>query len=89
MKITEENENFCLKGILTNQLKYGKTVFERIQAARILKDKKYLDDGVTCALREVVVKDDNFYGVSVEAANALGSYNDKSDYGKSDRAYQL
>ena len=89
LKITEEKQNFSLKEILTNQLKGSKTVFERIQAARILKDKKYLDDSVISILQEIVLlKDDNFYGVSVEAANTLGSYNDKSDYGKSDKAYQ-
>ena len=31
LKITEENENFNLKDMLANQLKYGKTIFERIQ----------------------------------------------------------
>jgi aminopeptidase N len=89
LKITEEKENFSLKDMLTNQLKGGKTVFERIQASRILKDKKYSEyDGVISTLQEVVVLKDNFYGVSVEAANTLGSYNDKSDYSKNDKAYQ-
>jgi aminopeptidase N len=87
LKVTEEKKNFSLKLILTNQLKGGKTVFERIQAARILKDKQYLDDNVISILQEVL-KDDDFYGVSVEAANTLGSYSDKSNYDKSDRAYQ-
>ena len=88
LKITEEKENFSLKDMLANQLKYGKTVFERIQAARILKDKKYVDDSIISTLQEVVLKHDNFYAVSVEAANTLGSYSDKSDYSKSDKAYQ-
>ena len=88
MKITEEKENFNLKDMLANQLRGGKTVFERIQAARILKDKKYLDDSIISTLQEVVLKHDNFYAVSVEAANTLGSYSDKSDYSKSDKAYQ-
>ena len=34
------------------------------------------------------MKHDNFYAVSVESAYTLGSYNDKSDYSKSDKAYQ-
>jgi aminopeptidase N len=88
LNIAEEKKNFNLKEMLTNQLRGGKTVFERIQAARILKDKKYLDDDVISALQEVVLKHDSFYAVSVESAYTLGSYNDKSDYSKSDKAYQ-
>ena len=89
LKITEEKENFSLKDMLTNQLKGGKTVFERIQAARILRDKKYsVYDDVISKLQAVLVLEDNFYGVSVEAANTLGSYKDKSDYSKNDKAYQ-
>ena len=88
LKITAEKDNFKLKDMLTNQLKDSRTVFERIQAARILRDKKFLDDGVIYSLQEAVVFKDNFYGISVEAANTLGSYNDKSDYDKNDMAYQ-
>jgi aminopeptidase N len=88
LNIAEEKKNFNLKEMLTNQLRGGKTVFERIQAARILKDKKYVDDSIISTLQEVVLKHDNFYAVSVESANTLGSYNDKSDYSKSDKAYQ-
>jgi hypothetical protein len=40
LNIPEEKKNFNLKEMLKNQLREGKTVFERIQAARILKDKK-------------------------------------------------
>jgi aminopeptidase N len=88
LKITEENQNFSLKDMLANQLKYGKTIIERIQAARIIKDKNYVDDSIICTLQEVILKYDNFYAVSVEAANTLGSYSDKSNYSKSDKAYQ-
>ena len=90
LKITEEKKDFNLKNILTNQLKSSKTVPERIQAARILKDKQYLDEYVISSLQEVVVSknNDSFYAVSAEAAYTLGSYNDKSDYDKSDKAYQ-
>ena len=52
LNIAEEKKNFNLKEMLTNQLRGGKTVFERIQAARILKDKKCLDDDVISALQE-------------------------------------
>ena len=89
LKITEENQNFSLKDMLANQLKYGKTIIERIQAARIIKDKNYVDDSIICTLQEVILKYDNFYAVSVEAANTLGSYSDKSNYSKSDKAYQV
>ena len=58
------------------------------KAARILKDKNYVDDSIISTLQEVVLKYDNFYAVSAEAANTIGSYSDKSDYSKSDKAYQ-
>ena len=67
VKISEEKDNFKLKEILTNQLTDAKTVFERIQAARLLKDKKFLDAHLTEVLQTVILED-NFYGVSVEAA---------------------
>jgi len=90
LKITEEKKEFSLRNILTNQLKSSKTVFEKIQAAHIIRDKQYLDKYVISNLQEVVVSknNDSFYAVSAEAANTLGSYNDKSDYNKSDKAYQ-
>jgi aminopeptidase N len=74
LKIVEEKENFKLKDILTNQLRNAKTVIERIQAARILQDKKYPDDDLIGALKRIVLEDSFFYGISVEAANVLGSY---------------
>jgi aminopeptidase N len=87
IKIVEEKPNFKSRDLLTNQLKYGKTVLERIQAARILRDKKYSeDDEVIRILREVISEDD-FYGASAESAKTLGSYSDKSDYNKSNKAY--
>ena len=47
LKILDEKENFNLKDMLLNQLKNGKTVIEKIQAARILRDKKYsVDDDI-------------------------------------------
>jgi hypothetical protein len=49
-----------------------------------------LDEYVISNLQEVVVSknNDSFYGVSAEAANTLGSYNDRSDHDNSDKAYQ-
>ena len=56
---------------------------------RILKDKRYSDcDDVIHTLQEVILEEDIFYGVRVEAANTLGSYSDKSVYSKSNKAYQ-
>ena len=75
IKISEEKEDFKLKEILTMQLKSGKTIIERIQAARILQEKNYSDeDDVIPTTLQKVVLEDIFYGVSIEAANTLGSY---------------
>jgi aminopeptidase N len=68
-----------------NQLKNGKTIIERIQAARGLRDK--YSDEVIAALKDSVLTDE-FYGVSVEASNTLGTYNDKNDHIKTNKAYE-
>jgi aminopeptidase N len=81
--INETNE-FQIKEILKNQLRKGKTIIERIDAARALK-KHYYEE-LLIELRAAVMNDP-YYGVSVEAANTLGSYNEKSNYSKSDRTY--
>ena len=73
------------KEMLINQLREGRTIIERIQASRALSDK-YSDDVIT-ALRDSILTD-KFYGVSVEAADILGSYNDKNDHIKTGRAYE-
>jgi aminopeptidase N len=89
LNIAEEKENFKLRNMLLNQLKGSKTVFERIHAARILQDKRDSEyDVIISTLQEAVILGENFYGVAVEAANTLGSYNDRSDYSKSDKSYQ-
>jgi len=89
LKIIDEKENFNSKDMLLSQLKNGKTVFEKIQAARILRDKKYSGaDDIISKLQEVVVLKNNFYGVSVEAVNTLGSYKDNSDYSKNEKVYK-
>jgi len=85
IKITDETKEFQLKGLIINQLQNGKTVIERIDAARLLQNLYSKD--VIVALQETVIND-KFYGVSIEAANIIGSFYDKSDYEKSDTAYQ-
>jgi hypothetical protein len=62
--------NFRLKKeILKNQLRKGKTIIERIDAARALKKHYYKE--LLIELRAVVMNDP-FHGVFVEAANILG-----------------
>ncbi len=85
IKMADETKEFQSKGLLVNQLHHGKTVIERIDAARLLKNLYSKD--VVNALQNSVMGD-KFYGVSIEAANAIGSFYDKNDYEKSDTAYQ-
>jgi aminopeptidase N len=84
IKITNETKEFQLRGLLVNQLRNGKTIMERIGAARLLQNLYSKD--VVAALQNTVMGD-KFYGVSTEAANAIGSFYDKSDYEKSETAY--
>jgi len=89
LKIVDEKENFNLKDMLLSQLKNGKTVVEKIQAARILRDKKYAgDEDILSNLQELIILKDNFYGVSAEVVTTLGSYKDNSDYGKNEKVYE-
>ena len=75
--------------MLLNQLKNGKTVIEKIQAAGILRDKKYSgDDDILSKLQEVIILNDNFYGVSAEVVTTLGLYNDNSDYSNNEKVYK-
>ncbi|CAN5182680.1 hypothetical protein BH18THE2_BH18THE2_14890 [soil metagenome] len=83
IKIINETNEFEIKEILKNQLRKGKTIIERIDAARALK-KHYYE--VLNELRAAVMNDP-FYGVSVEATDTLGSHNEKNNYSRSDRAY--
>jgi hypothetical protein len=85
IKILSETEDFNLENLLKLQLQKGKTVFERIRAARILINN-YSPDVVKVLKNKVI--DDEFYGVSVEAANILGKYNDKNNYNKTRTAYE-
>ena len=84
IKIINEKNEFQIKEILKNQLRKGKTIIERIDAARALK-KHYYEE-LLMELRATIMNDP-FYGVSVEAANTLGSYNEKNNYSKSNRTY--
>jgi aminopeptidase N len=84
IKITNETNEFQLKEMLKNQLCKGKTIIERIEAARALKNQ-YSED-VVDELRNTVIVDP-FYGVSIEAANTLGSYHEKHNYTKANKAY--
>jgi aminopeptidase N len=70
--------------MLKNQLRKGKTIIERIEAARALKNQ-YSEDVVDELHNAVIV--DPFYGVSIEAANTLGSYHEKNNYAKANKAY--
>jgi aminopeptidase N len=81
-----KSPNLNLMGMLLNQLKNGETVIDRIEAARTLK-RNYSADAV-CALKDEILRKNNFWGVSVEAANTLGAYYDKNDYIKSNTAYE-
>ena len=86
IKIANETHNFQLKEMLKNQLRRGTSVIERIEAARMLK-KQYSED-IVDELQNAVIADP-FYGVSIEAANTLGSYNEKNNYAKANKAYQI
>jgi len=85
IKITNETNEFQLKEMLKNQLCKGKTIIERIEAARALKNQ-YSED-VVDELRNAVIVDP-FHGVSIEAANTLGSYHEKHNYAKANKAYE-
>ena len=84
IKVVNETRDFQLKKLLYNQMKYGETIIERINAIRLLKNQ-YSEDG-NRALYNAVVQD-KFYGVAVEATNTIGSFY-KNDYEKSDNSYQ-
>jgi len=85
IKITNETNDFQLEEMLKNQLRKGTSIIERIEAARFLKNR-YSDDIVDELQNSVIA--DPFYGVSIEAANTLGSYREKNNYSKTNKAYQ-
>ncbi|HSA74792.1 MAG TPA: M1 family aminopeptidase, partial [Candidatus Nitrosocosmicus sp.] len=85
IKVQNESEDLQLRKILLNQLKFGDTVVERIQSARMLKN--LFSDQIVNSLRDSIQLD-KFYGVGKEAANAIGSFHDRNNYEKSDNAYR-
>lgn len=85
VKVLNESTDFKIKDLVSSQVKNGETVIERIDATRLLRDL-YSEETVF-ALKETLYND-SFYGVSVEAANTLGSFYDKNDFDKSNMAYQ-
>jgi aminopeptidase N len=81
IKITNETSQPQVKEILKNQLRYGNTVLEKIQAARGLQnigDQANSDDVIE-TLQNTVLKD-SFWGVAAEAANTLGTINSSTAY---------
>jgi aminopeptidase N len=64
------------KEMLIRQLQQGRTVIERIEAARALKDSSA--DSVINALYKAVMAD--FWGVAAEAARTLGAIRTDSSY---------
>lgn len=85
IKVKDESQDFSLKKISIDQLRNGDTVIERIGSVRLLKNN--FDEDILNSLREAILND-RFYGVSVEAANTIGSYYDSNNYEKSDKAYE-
>ena len=63
INVSEETDKFTIRGLLENQLKDGKTIIEKIDAARALRDRYSKD--VIKSLQEKVL-DDRFYGVSAQ-----------------------
>lgn len=86
IKVLNETADFKLKDLVVSQMKKGETVIDRINAIRLLKD--LYDEEVVSDLGKAV-ENDSFYGVSVEAANTLGSYFDKNNYDRSNMSYQI
>jgi aminopeptidase N len=62
--------------LLKNQLANGETIIEKIEAIRGFQ--KVLSEDLIPILKNVILND-KFYGVSVEAANVLGSYSKAKD----------
>lgn len=85
VKIHQESNEFQLKKMLLNQLKTGDTVIEKIQAIRIMKN--FFNDDILSSLTDII-SDNTFYGIGKEAANTIGSFQDKNNFEKSDKAYQ-
>ncbi len=85
VKILNETEDFQLKRLLVNQMRIGETIIERINAVRLLKNM-FSEDVITELQNKIT--EDTFYGVSIEAANTIGSFHDKNNYEKSNTSFQ-
>ena len=72
--------------LLIRQLEDNKNtnIVERIQSIQSLKDK-YSQETIS-ALKKAILEDE-FYGVSIEATNAIGGFKDNNDYIRSTNAY--
>lgn len=84
VRVLNETTDFKIKDLLIFQMKNSETVIERINAVRLVKD--LYSEEIVFALGETLCHD-AFYGVSIEAANTLGSFYDKNNFDKSDTAY--
>ena len=85
ISIVNQDEKFNLLDIISNQLESDiATISEKITSIQFLKDcysKKSIE------LLKNVILTEPFYGISVEAANVLGSYHDQKNYSKDNDAY--
>jgi aminopeptidase N len=86
IKVIDETKEIQIKDLLKSQLHNGKTIIERIEASRLLKN--FYSEDIVCALQNAITND-NFYGVSSEAANTIGSFFDKNNFKKSNTSYQI
>jgi aminopeptidase N len=76
IKFEDKADNIKHTDILKSQVLSGETVIERIEAIRYIE--KLPSEDLISLLKKVVLNDP-FYGVSSEAANALGSYSRLDD----------
>ena len=85
--IVNQDEKFNLIDIISNQLESDiATISEKIASIQFLKDcysKKSIE------LLKNVIFTEPFYGLSVEAANVLGSYHDQKNYTKDNDSYNV
>ena len=85
--IVNQDEKFNLLDIISNQLESDiATISEKIASIQFLKDcysKKSIE------LLKNVILSEPFYGLSVEAANVLGSYHDQKNYTKDNDSYNV
>ena len=70
--------------MLKQQLLNGKTVVEKIEAAREIR--KHYSEDILEVLKEII-KSPVFYGIGVEASNTIGAFKDDSDWTKAKNAY--